>query len=169
MKRFQFQFASVLNVRKMREDAALRALGASQRALAQAVSAKKELESKLSDALDRREKLGLNPTTAVSFRTEQDFIDGQKARIVRQEHVIIRAQRSVEKSLKTYLGTRRQTEMMERLKETHYGEFKKRLAKKDQKELEDLATMRSMLIERERREDEIMDLEVDAKNGGDAA
>jgi flagellar export protein FliJ len=154
MKRFIFQFASILKLRKLREDEAMRALGAAQRAHTAVIAEKTELLAKLEEALVRREGLGAVSASKCDFQLEQDFINGQKSRVVRQDQLIIRAQRSVEKAFRTSLGARRQTEMMERLRERHYGEFRVTRARKEQKELEDVVMMRAPLIAAERAESE---------------
>ncbi|MDR3606759.1 MAG: flagellar export protein FliJ [Oligoflexia bacterium] len=156
MKRFLFQFASVLKLRKLREDEALRALGATQRALSAALEEKAALLSKLNESLVRREALGARggSVTPEDFRVEQDFIDGQKSRLARQEQIIIRSQRSVEKAFRTYLSARRQTQMLEKLRERHLEKFKQDRAKKEQRELDDLTVMRARMVAEERAEAE---------------
>ena len=66
--------------------------------------------------------------------------------MIRQDQAIVRASRSVEKALRAYLTARRQTRMIETLREKDYQEFKKMVAKKEQKELDELSAMRLMLI-----------------------
>jgi flagellar export protein FliJ len=154
MKRFIFQFASVLNVRKLREDEALRCLSAAQSAQVAAEVEKQALIAQMEQSMLRRENIGKIPTPSSSIRLEQDFIDGQKRRIARQEQIIIRAQRSVEKAFRTYLSARRQTQMLEKLKERHLAKFKADSAKKEQRELDDLSVMRARIVSEERAESE---------------
>jgi flagellar export protein FliJ len=159
MKRFIFQFASVLKVRKLREDEALRSLGVAQRAQSAASEEKMNLAEKLEKALIRRQSLGQAPTEPNAFRLEQDFITGLKSRLARQDQIIIRAQRSVEKAFRIYLNTRRQTQMLEKLEERHLSSFKLDSAKKERRELDDLSVMRARLVASEKSENAAEDSE----------
>jgi len=144
MKKFQFQFATVLSVRKSRENDALSALGAAQRAYQLELARKQELMGALRGALDRREDLGRkNATPALSFQLEQAYINGTKQRIVRADQAIVRASRGVEKALRSYLHARRQTRMIELLEERAFAEFKKQRANKERKELDELTILRA--------------------------
>ena len=51
---------------------------------------------------------------------------------------IFRASKNVEKALRAFLFARRQTRMIESLREKAFAEFKRDLAKKEQKQLDDL-------------------------------
>lgn len=147
MKRFEFKFETVLRARKTREEDALRALGAAQRAYQAELSRKAELLSELEEALKRRECLGIEPVGPVAFRLENDFIAGTKQRITRQEQAIFRASKGVEKALRAYLFARKQTRMIEVLREKAYAEYRKARAKHEQKQLDDLSVMRSRFRE----------------------
>jgi flagellar export protein FliJ len=145
MRKFRFKFDTLLKQRKSREELALRQLAEAQRAYHQELARKAEFEALLEKALVRRESLGQSPVTVTAFITEQDYITGTKQRIIQVQQAITRATRGVEKALRTYLHCRRQTKMMETLYEKHYIEFKRELAKKEAKALEDFAVMRSHL------------------------
>jgi flagellar export protein FliJ len=148
MKRFKFQFATVLNVRKSRENDALSHLGAAQRVYQQELAQKQELVRTLQSALVRRESLGQNGATpALSFQLEQAYITGTKQRIMRADQAIVRASRSVEKSLRAYLAARRQTRMIELLEERAFAEFKRERTKKENKELDELMVLRARLAD----------------------
>jgi flagellar export protein FliJ len=103
----------------------------------------------LSDALERREKLGIEAIGIDAFQLEQNFIFGTKQRIVQQDQALVRASRGVEKALRAYLHARRQTRTIEMLREKQYQEFRKALTKKEQKELDELSVMRARLREKE--------------------
>jgi flagellar FliJ protein len=142
MKRFKFKFAAVLKVRESREENALRTLGQAQQAYQAELAIKAELLSKLKSSLERRESLGIEAIGIDSFQLEQIFITGTKQRIVRQDQAIMRASRTVEKSLRAYLAARKETRMIEVIREKDLKEFKKSQAKKQQKELDELSSMR---------------------------
>jgi len=145
MKKFRFKFESVFKIRQTREEEVLRALGAAQRAYQEELAEKQQILSELDQSLKRREKLGSETVTINSFQIEQNFITGTKQRIIRQDQAIVRASRTVEKALRAYLFARRQTRMIEILREKDFAEFKKAVAKKEQKELDELSVMRTSL------------------------
>ncbi|MGK5081691.1 flagellar export protein FliJ [Bdellovibrionota bacterium FG-1] len=149
MAKFHFRLATVLEVRKRREQDTLIALGAAQRAYQQSIADKISIEKELELALIRREKLGTDAVPALLFRVEQDFITGTKQRIIRAEQGIIRANRGVEKALRVYIFARKQTRMIEVLEEKDRREYRLRQARKEQKEMEELIVMRARLTARE--------------------
>src|SRR6185437_15444901 len=128
MRKFRFQFETVLRLRKNRENDALRGLAAAQRAYQVELERKVKLVSDLKEALIRRENLGAEAVRVEAFRTEENFIVGTKQRIVRQDQALVRASRAIEKALRAYLHARRQTRTIELLREKHYAEFKKTVA-----------------------------------------
>ena len=69
--------------------------------------------TELERALVRRETLADRPIGANAFHLEENFITGTRQRIIRQDQAIVRATRSVEKALRSYLLARRQTRAME--------------------------------------------------------
>ena len=143
MKRFVFRLESVLQLRKQRQEAALTALGAAQRAHQEAVEYKRSLTQTLQSSLLKREHLANSATSPLSYRMEQDFIDGTKARLVKAEHGIIRAQRGVEKALRSYLMARRQTRMIEVLREKDEADHRALARKKELKQMDEMNIMRA--------------------------
>lgn len=145
MRKFQFKFASVLKIRKNKEDAALRAFGSAQRAYQAELAKKAALLEELEKSLLRREDLGRNPTDITLFRLEQDFIVGTKQRIIQADQAIMRARRNMEKALKAYVEARRATKTIEILYEKSREEYRQKALKAEQKELDDLVIMRAGL------------------------
>lgn len=145
MKKFRFQFAAVLKVRKSREQNSLTALGGAQRAYQLELARKQELQNRLSSALVRREGLGQETTPVLAFQIEQSFINGTKQRIIQADQAIMRASRGVERALRAYLAARRQTRMIEMLEEKAYAEYRKESARKERRELDELMVMRARL------------------------
>jgi flagellar export protein FliJ len=151
MKKFQFKFASILRVRKLREEESLRLLGVAQRAFQAEIQRKSRLESELKAALIRREEMGAPSSSAsdevfielLDIKLEQSFIEGIKQKIIQSTQAVSRANRGVEKALRGFLFARRQTRMMEMLYEKHYLEFKKELNKKQLAEMDELANTRA--------------------------
>jgi flagellar export protein FliJ len=155
MRKFRFKFDTIMKQRKSREETAMRQLAEAQRVYQLGLATKAELEKSLEKALVRREMLGQSPVTINAFLMEQDYIIGTKQRVVQAQQGIVRATRGVEKSLRTYLECRRQTKMMETLYEKHYEEFKREVAKKEAKRLEDFAVMRSRQNDDESEDGEV--------------
>jgi flagellar FliJ protein len=149
MKRFVFRLEAVLKLRQQRQDAALAALGAAQRAHQEASEFKRSLQKQLDDGLLKRERLADAVASTLSYRMEQDFIDGNKARIIRADHAVIRAQRGVEKALRTYLLARRQTRMIEVLREKDEAEHRAIYRKRELKQLDEMNIMRARLAANE--------------------
>jgi len=148
MKKFRFKFSAILNLRKTREEEALRALGAAQRVYQAALADKARLLADLEAALIRRENLGKDAIDILPFQLEEEFINGTKHRIVHADRCIVRASRGVEKALRVYLHARRQTRMMETLYDKNHAEFRKAEGKREQKMMDDLSIMRERLKER---------------------
>lgn len=146
MKKFKFKFASVLHVRKIREEDALRELGLKQRKYQAEIENKARLMAELRDALQRRERLGAEAVEISAFHIEQKFIDGTKARIIRADQAIFRASKAVEKALRAYLTAKRQTRVIETLYDKEYAQFRRDMARIEQKKLDDLMVMRSRYV-----------------------
>jgi flagellar export protein FliJ len=144
MRKFLFRFATVLRARKAREEECLRALGQAQQQFQLELERKRALQGALADSLLRREQLGSDaPASPLEFRMEHDFITGTKQRLIQQEQAIVRATRAVEKALRAYLMARRQTKMIETLRDREYAEHRKREQKREQREMDELTVMRS--------------------------
>jgi flagellar export protein FliJ len=145
MPKFRFRLENILKLRKTREDEALRSLGAAQRAYQACVAAKAKLLGELEAALLRREGLGASAIGILAFQVEQSFIDGTKQRIARSDHAILRAGKAVEKALRAYLAARKQSRMLETLREKDYREFRRVVAKREAKAQDDFTVMRYRL------------------------
>jgi flagellar FliJ protein len=142
MKKFRFRLESVLKLRKSREDAALRALGFAQSAYQAELQTKAKMQADLSASYERRARTTDQIFGMTAYGLEEQFIKGQNYRLLRQEHAIGRAARGVEKALRSYLQAKRQTRMIEVLREKDHAEWKKQVAKREQKEMDELTVMR---------------------------
>lgn len=145
-KKFRFKLEPVERVRRSKEDECMRLLAQAQSRYHQALQFKSELSQQLEDSLIRREKLGETAQFASAFLLENDFIVGQKQRIMQADHFIMRAKKNVEKMLKDFLNAKKQTKVIEKLRENAFEEFKIEVQKKEQKELEELYVMRARLF-----------------------
>lgn len=147
MKRFQFKFAVVLQVRQRREDEALRYLASKQKIYQDEINKKAALLESLKMSLQRREALGAKPVGISEFHAEQDFIGGSKQRMVQADQAIFRANRIMDKAFQAYLVAKKQRKMIETLREKAEIEFKKERNKREEKEMNDLTVMRTRLRE----------------------
>jgi len=145
MKRFRFRFEALFKQRKAKEEQALNSLGEAQRFYQSEIEHKNTLMRALGAGIARKEMLGdagrVYSGTS-DFQLEQDFIVGTKQRIIQAETAIARAKKGVEKCLRHFLLARRNTRVIENLKEREFEEFKKQMAKREARELDELITMR---------------------------
>jgi flagellar protein FliJ len=142
-KKFRFKLQTVENLRKREEDFALKGLADSQKRFQALVDKKSALFRELETNLRRREDLSGSSQIIHSFQLHNDYIIGCKVRIFQTDQLIFKARKQVEKALREYLNAKRKTRALELLREKAFLEFKKELRVKEQKELEDLYTMRA--------------------------
>lgn len=149
MKRFKFRFEAVEKVRRSREQQVLRLLGAAQRDLESARARKRRLQDTLGKAHLEREKLGSIAVTVAEFALADDYIRGTERRILQADQSIGRAERAYEKAKRVYLTALRQLRAIELLREKHLAEWKKEVAKKEQKVIDDLVSSRAAAMRAE--------------------
>jgi flagellar FliJ protein len=143
MKKFRFRLETLLKVRTLREQEAMRLLAEAQRRYQAELAEKARLQAELERAFQGREALGGGAaSTSTDFKLAHEFIVGGKHRLVRQEQAIFRAQKGIEKALRAYLQARRQTRAIELLREKDYAEFKRARAKQEQKVIDELSSVR---------------------------
>lgn len=147
MKKFNFKFTAVLDFRMKRERDALRNLAIRQTAYRNELDRKSKLLLNLENSLIRRENLGNYTLQINAYQVEQNYIIGTKQMIIQSDQAILRAKKEMEKSLQIYLAAKKQTKSIEILKEQSYQRYKKEKLRLEQKEQDDLATMRSRLRE----------------------
>ena len=147
MKKFNFRFTAVLEFRIKRERDALQNLAMRQIVYRNELDRKSKLLSNLESSLIRRENLGNHPLQINAYHIEQNYIIGTKQRMIQCDQAILRAKKEMEKSLQIYLSAKKQTKSIELLKEQVHQQYKKERSRLEQKEQDDLATMRSRLKE----------------------
>ncbi|MBY0470331.1 flagellar export protein FliJ [bacterium] len=147
MRKFHFELEAVERVRKAKEEEALRSLGVAQRALVRERERRDSLFKDLANSLNRREQLGASgEISSTAIQMETDFVEGTKKRIIQAEHTCMRAQKAVDKAMRGYLQARRQTRMIEVLRERAFESYKKAAAKREQKDMDDLNIMRARIL-----------------------
>ncbi len=142
MKRFEFQLQSVLDMRKMREEEALRGLAHKQYVRMELIHARQEHLHALDAVKQKREDLGHTSTLVATYGDHDAFIQGQKIRIFQSDQEIFQAELQVEKAMKKYRDCRRQTHMIEKLLENAYAEYHRKKKKYEEKVLDDLVLTR---------------------------
>ena len=143
MKRFKFRLEAVEKVRKRKEDEALQALARARADFQSAIQKKSTIEAALADALSRRESLANQAVCADAFAIEEAFISGSRIRIRQADVQIHRAGRVVERAMRAYLHARRDSTVIETIKENDLQDFKKQQARAEMKEMDDLSSIRS--------------------------
>jgi len=143
-KRFRFRLEAVENLRRIREQDALRALADAQTKYKMALDHKYSLQVELEKSLVRREVLPeQNTSSSFDYQLENAYITGTKQRIIQADQFILRMKKGVEKALRAMLSARRDLRAIELLREKAFQEFKKELQKKEQKQLEEFYTLRT--------------------------
>jgi flagellar FliJ protein len=145
MAKFKFQLESVEKVRTQKEQAMLEALSESQRGYLEKITAKRELLNKKQAAFEQKNELASRDASINEIRLSEDYITGLKHHIQRADQAIIRARRFLEQAMRNYIQARKERMMIDRLKEKAFEEFKVAQARLDQKNLDDLITMRARL------------------------
>lgn len=143
MKRFKFRLEAVEKVRKRNEEDAIRALAEARRRLSDLVAKGEGLQAGLQASLERRERLGEQPTSAAAFVIEDDFIAGNKLRIAQLAIQVQKARKAVEKATRFFLHARRQLHVITTLREREQEAFRREQQKLEQKRVDEMVTMRS--------------------------
>ncbi len=149
MKKFKFKFQSVESVRKIKEQQALRELALAQQKLQHEKNKKEGLLSVLESSLLKREKLNQEIVSPTPYEVLNQFIAGTKQRMMQSDQAIAKASRALEKVISSYLQARRQTRVMETLREKEYQEYKKRKNKLENKGEDEIYTTRFRLRQEE--------------------
>ena len=143
MKRFKFRLEAVETIRKRKEEDALQLLARARGELQTAIDRRNSLSSALAQALDRRAALANSAVSPDVFAVEEAFISGTKVRIQHAEIQIHRANRIVERATRAYLHARRDTTVIEKIKESDLQEFKKERSRAEMKEADELSSIRA--------------------------
>lgn len=141
-KRFRFRLEAVERVRKTKEQEALRGLALAQAKYQDALNAKRKILEDNDRALARREALAVVPQPVLAYQMENEFIAGNRVRIVQSDQAIFRARKFVEKALREVIAAKRAVRAIEILREKAYEEFKTALRKREQKQLEEVYASR---------------------------
>jgi flagellar export protein FliJ len=143
-RKFKFRLEAVERVRRAKEQETLRALAYAQAKYQETLQIKMRLMEETETALARREKLANTAQPVLAYQLENEFITGNKQRILQSDQAITRARKFVEKALREVITAKRALKGIELLREKAFLEFKTALRKKEQKEKEEIYTYRHM-------------------------
>ena len=143
MKKFKFKLEVVLAERKRVEDLRLREWTLAKRILQGMMDVLTELETSLDGAIHKETQLGGSPGISGigMFAAVDQFIAGQKARIVWKTQEIERGARLTDKKRVEYVKARQKREALEKLKERRLGEHRDVAHKNELKVLDDIYIM----------------------------
>ncbi|MEN9723558.1 MAG: Flagellar FliJ protein [Pseudomonadota bacterium] len=144
MKRFKFRLEAVETIRKKKEDEALQVLAKARGDHQSAIDFRQNLERELRDSIARREGLAQECVGPEAYAIEEAFISGTKIRI---QHAILkenRAARLVERAMRSYLHARRDTRVIETIRENDLQEFRREITKRELKEVDELSSSRAV-------------------------
>lgn len=145
MAKFQFQLQAVEKVRLQKEQKMLEELSISQQKYQEKISEKKVLLNKKQESFIRKNELASRDASINEIRLIEEYIVGLKQSIIRADQAIIRSRRFLEQAMRQYVHARRERMMIDRLKEKALEEFKVEQGRLEQKQLDDLITMRARL------------------------
>jgi flagellar FliJ protein len=145
MAKFKFQLESVEKFRIRREQEMLEALSSAQRDYLSKISAKRDLLAKKQVAFEQKNELASRDASINEIRLSEDHISGIKHNIERADRAIIRSRRFLDQAMRAYIRARKERMMIDRLKEKAFEEFKVARARLEQKNLDDLISMRARL------------------------
>jgi len=145
MAKFKFQLEAVEKVRTQKEQKMLEELAVSQRAYQAKIDEKKNLLNKKQEAFIQSNELVSKDASINDIRILDEYIVGLKQQIIRADQAIVRSRRFVDQAMRHYLAARRELKMVDKLKEHAFEEFKIEQNRDEQKQLDDLITMRARL------------------------
>jgi flagellar FliJ protein len=150
MKKFEFRFQKVEEIRERRKQNALKALAESQQKLLNSRSLKETLLQSLHEAFLRRENFGVQSASLIGVvQSEENHIAGTKQRIIAVLHQIKRDEKEVERATKAFLEMQRELRVIEKLREKDEAEYSLERQKFLNHQIDDLNTMRHRLKEKE--------------------
>ncbi|MEK7690655.1 MAG: hypothetical protein AAB425_06515 [Bdellovibrionota bacterium] len=147
MKKFEFKFETVIRVRKIHEESALRGVAAARRAYQLNIEEKVQKQEALAKAFIQREEIADFNSHRADFQIMDDFIQGTRHRILQIEMRILRSYKALEKAMRAFRDARRATMVVEKLKERAFAEHRDARRKAQIKEWDDQMVMRNGYIQ----------------------
>lgn len=143
MKRFQFRLQTILHYRRNLEELALADF---QKALSSEKKAEDKL-NRLAESLNELCRAGLKGEDG-SVRLQRDEFKRQLfGLIAAQRQLLVELSRVTVEKKERYLEARKETRVLERLREKAWAEYQKALEKTEQREMDDLFLMKPKELE----------------------
>lgn len=140
MSKFRFSLETVERIRKISEEKALSDFSLAQKKFLEEVAKKEAAIKARSQAMSDRAALSVARPS--DYATLENYIQGLSKSIQVADQAILRARRFLNAAFRTYVGAKKSRMMIDSLKEKALAEFKRERAKKEQKEIDDLVSMR---------------------------
>lgn len=141
--KFKFSYEKLLAHKQTLEEIAQKNLAEAHRRLETAKGELNALYQAIDDVRARSFELerqgGLSQNTGVAT---DEFVNGQKIRIAKQKDVVREKMMIVEQRQEELILAARERKTLEKLKENKFEEFKTEVKRKEQKEVDDMITMR---------------------------
>lgn len=141
MKRFRFRLERVLNFRESEKKEREREL---KQRNSELVKAEQERDGVMK-AQDVMSLVGEGEYSVGDFEIERCYREFLNAQLVQNRLLVMDAQTEVERARDSYIEKAIETEMLEKLKERRFDEFREERAKNERKNLSELTTMRHRL------------------------
>jgi flagellar FliJ protein len=145
MAKFKFQLEAVEKVRTQKEQKMLEDLSVAQKNYLDKIEEKRVLLRKKQNAFVKKNELVSRDSSINDIRLIEDYIVGLKQQIIRADQAIVRSRRFLEQAMRHYLVARKERMMVDKLKDKALAEFKLEQSRLEQKQLDDLITMRARL------------------------
>ena len=141
--KFKFSYEKLLAHKHTLEEIAQKNFAEAQRRLEDAKADLNALYLAIDDvrarSFEMERKGGLSQNTGVAT---DEFVNGQKIRIVKQRDIVREKMMDVEQRQEELILAARERKTLEKLKEKKIEEFKTEAKRKEQKEVDDMITMR---------------------------
>lgn len=145
MAKFKFQLEAVEKVRIQAEEKALETMSIQQKIYQEKINYKKELIAKKSNAFLAKNEMLTRDSNVNEIRLQEEYISGINQRLLRADQAIVRARRFLEQAMREYIKARKERKMVDRIKEKAVETFKINQNRLEQKNIDDLISMRSRL------------------------
>ena len=151
MKKFEFRFDKVINLREQREKEKEIALAEAQRELSRALEELEILKGRSRACMTKMKikRESKNISTEEMERYYQYLMFMQEM-ITKQKSVIAHAEKNVDMKRQQLLTASRETKKLQNLKEKKHGAYQIELTRKEQDHLDDLASVFQSRIKEEK-------------------
>ena len=138
MSRYKFSLDNVLNWRQSEEDEAKRSFLVYQDAQRE----QEEILESIVSASEEMKKSTLNLVDINSLRQQYEYKNHLENEIVKQQQTVNQYMNETEKMKEVFVGAQKERKIMERLKEKHYEHYLSEIKYEEQKELDEMGTLR---------------------------